>query len=308
MINNVQLSGYVYSHSLTEAVSKNNNTYIRGRMEIALDDEFTRVIPVQWLVMESRKEVFDTIKGIMDTGITVESGKYKNKNEITRVRISGNIDVNDFISRNTGQMVTYQQIRGAFIHIMRDPMPEENDCTFSADVYLNNAEYVEESEGREAYMKLNGFAFDFRGHLIPVEFNTCTPEGGYFFENEHISQDDPYFSTVYGRVEPSTVVSTREVDSSEMGFGEPIVRETTRRFINWEITSAKVSLGLDESTVTEEEMINANAERQKDLEEVRKRYNDANGNSSAATAFGTAPKPGGNSSGAKNTSTSGFVF
>ena len=297
MTNNVQLSGYIYSHSLSENVSKNGNTYIRGRMEIALDDDFTRVLPVQWLVMATRKDVFDTLKGIIDNAVTVESGNYKNKGEITRVRISGNIDVNDFISRNTGQMVTYPQIRGAFIHYMRDPMPEDNECTFTADVYLNSAEYRDDA-GRDPYMQLKGYAFDFRGHLIPVEFNTCTPEGGHFFENENISADDPYFSTVYGRIEPSTVVSTREVDTSEMGFGEPVVQETTRHFINWEITSAKVNLGLDDSTITDEELAERVSFRQQDLEEVRQRYNGT-----TATAFGSAP-----TNNTRTNSSSGFVF
>ena len=299
MINNVQLSGYIYSHNLTENVSRNNNTYIRGRMEIALDGDFTKVIPVQWLVMESRKDVFNTLKSIIeDDTVTVESGNFKNKGEITRVRISGNIDVNDFISRNTGQMVTYQQIRGAFIHFMHEPVPDDNDCTFSADTYLNSSETVDEPS-QSSYIKLRGFVFDFRGHLIPVEFNACTPEGIRFFDDQDISSDDPYFSTVYGKVEPSTVVSTSEEDSTEIGFGEPVVRETTRHFIGWNITTAKVNLGLSEDTVSDEELSELMSYRQQDLADVRQRYESSN--SSAPTAFGSAPA-------AKTTGNSGFVF
>lgn len=299
MKNSVQLSGYLFSHSLGEYTSKNNNKYIRGRTEIALDDEFTRVVPVQWLVMETRQNEYNSLLSIINTGVSVQDGRYKNKNEITKLRISGNIDVNDFVSRNTGQLVTYQQIRGAFIHFMHEPLPEDNECAFTADTYLNFAEVVQE-DGNDPYMTLKGFTFDFRGHLIPVTFNTCTPEGGYFFEKENIDVDNPFFSTLYGRVEPSTVVSAQEVDDSEIGFGTPVVQATTRSFINWEVTSSKVNLGLDESTITEDELAERMKIRQTDLAEVRSRY-DASSGGGAPTGFG-----GGNTN--RSTGSSGFVF
>lgn len=295
MLNNVQVSGYLFSHSLTQNVSKNNNNYIRGRMEIALDADFTRVVPVQWLVMETRTSEYNTLQSIINDGISVQDGRYKNKNEITKVRITGNIDVSDYVSRNTGQLVSYQQIRGGFIHLMHDPIPEDNNCTFRADTYLNFAEYVDDDAGVEPYMRLKGFVFDFRGHLIPVTFNTCTLEGGHFFETEQIDADNPFFSTVYGRVEPSTVVSSTQVDESNIGFGTPIVQETTRSFITWLIDSSEINKGVDESTISDEEFQNAMRERQVELADVRSRYEMSN--SRPASGFGTTTKSNPNSSG-----------
>ena len=45
MKNDVRLSGYLFSHSLTQRKSQKGDNYIRGRMDIALDSDFTRVVP-----------------------------------------------------------------------------------------------------------------------------------------------------------------------------------------------------------------------------------------------------------------------
>ena len=299
MKNDVRLSGYLFSHSLSQLKSKKGDNYIRGRMDVALDSDFTRVVPVQWMVMESRANEYKTLSRVIESGVTASDGNFASKNEITRVRINGNIDVNDYINRNSGQLMSYQQIRGGFIHIITDPISEDNECTFAADVYLKSAAPADE-ENANSPLQLKGYAFDFRKYLVPVTFTTVSDDGKKFFESQDIDEENPFFSTVYGNVEPSTVVTTQEVDSNEIGFGTPTVRETSRSFINWNITSSEINRGLDEDTITEEEMADCVQVRQHTLEQVRERYENQ-----AASA---APKGFGESNSNSKSNGSGFVF
>lgn len=291
-VNKAQVRGYVFSHTLQERVSnseRNNGAkYISGIVNVATDDDALNVVPVNFFTMEKTKSgstsaTFETLKQIIDTGATYEALG----TDAMRVRIDGSIDVNDFYNRD-GELVSGKRVRGSFIHFLNAneeiSTPKTPACYIEADALLQAAIEREGNDG-EPYVSLQGFVFNYRGDALPVSFSCSSESGMNFFLNEDISASNPYFGTIWGDIRSTVVVSEKEVDDSQTAFGQRAVQETTRTFRTWEIVGANMNSGMDETTITQEELQKAVAEREVRLAELKQRSN-----TSAATGFSAPAK------------------
>lgn len=297
--NNVSVCGYVFSHALRTAKNKNNENVIFGAVNIATDDDSINVIPVNFYVREKTKAgkqnaTYANLYQILSEGQTVET---VGNESAFRVRVDGNIDVNDFYNRD-GQLVTTQRVSGSFLHFLNANEPIETPNTsassFEADVLIPMVTEKETNDG-STYVSLAGFAFNYRGGLVPITLSVESDSGKDFFLNEDISSSNPYFGKVWGKIKTSVVVSTHEEDGTKAAFGAPRVRETSRSFRIWEVTGANTNDGIGPDTITREELEAASNDRGAHLAELAERAGQRN--APAATGFSaaapaqTAPTP-----------------
>lgn len=288
-INGVELRGYVFSHNLQERESNSEKTkgqkYIFGIVNIATDDDAINVVPVNFYVTELTRKgttnaTFTNLKQIIESEMTYEQhGK-----EALRVRISGSIDVNDFYNRD-GELVTGKRVRGSFLHFLNaNEQIGNNPAYFEAEVLLQSVAERESSDGSE-YLSLQGFAFNYRKQPLPVTFSITSEAGMNFFSNEDISAMNPYFGKVWGKIVSNVVVTEKETDDSNVAFGTQIVQPTTRTYRTWEIVGANTNMGLDDSTITQEELESGLAERQVMLAELKTRTEERNNTTSGKMGF-----------------------
>ena len=289
-INNVNIRGYVFSHTLQERDSTKNpgDKIIMGLVNIATDDDAINVVPVNFYVAEKTKAgkvnaTFTNLKQILTENKTYEECG----TDAARVRVTGAIDVNDFYGRD-GQLVSGKRVRGSFLHFLNANEVISSDkmsaTSFEAEVLLQAATERESNDGSE-YVSLQGFAFNYRGDILPVTFSVQSEGGKQFFLNEDISASNPYFGKVWGNIKSTVVVSEQEEDDSAVAFGAPQVRETTRTFRTWEVVGANVNEGLDDDTVTQEELDKAMARRQQHLAELEARTNQQNNTATGQAGF-----------------------
>ena len=286
--NEVNVRGYVFSHTLQERDSTRNpgDKVIMGLVNIATDDDAVNVVPVNFYVAEKTKK--GTVNSTFTKQILTENKTFEELGtDAARVRVTGAIDVNDFYGRD-GQLVTGKRVRGSFLHFLNanevissDKMPA---TSFEADVLLQAAMERESNDGSE-YVSLQGFAFNYRGDILPVTFSVQSEGGKKFFLNEDISASNPYFGKVWGNIKSTVVVSEQEEDDSAVAFGAPQVRETTRTFRTWEVVGANVNEGMNEDTVTQEELNKAMAERQQRLADLEARTNQQNSTATGKAGF-----------------------
>ena len=292
--NEVNVRGYVFSHTLQERDSTRNpgDKVIMGLVNIATDDDAVNVVPVNFYVAEKTKKgtvnsTFTNLKQILTENKTFE----ELGTDAARVRVTGAIDVNDFYGRD-GQLVTGKRVRGSFLHFLNanevissDKMPA---TSFEADVLLQAAMERESNDGSE-YVSLQGFAFNYRGDILPVTFSVQSEGGKKFFLNEDISASNPYFGKVWGNIKSTVVVSEQEEDDSAVAFGAPQVRETTRTFRTWEVVGANVNEGMNEDT------------RQQRLTDLEARTNQQNSTTAGKAGFpASAAAPASSAVPAKN--------
>jgi len=305
-INNVSVRGYVFSHTLQERDSTRNpgEKIIMGIVNVATDDDALNVVPVNFFVNEKTKAgktnaTFTNLHQIIAENKTYEECG----TDAARVRIQGAIDVNDFYGRD-GQLVTGKRVRGSFLHFLNAGEAISSDkvpaTSFEADVLLQAAVESESNDGSD-YVSLRGFAFNYRGDVLPVTFSVQSEGGKNFFLGEDISAANPYFGKVWGNIKSTVVVSEQEEDSAKTAFGAPQVHETSRTFRTWEVVGANVNEGLGEDTITQAELTQKMGERNARLADLAARTQNQNNTAIGRVGFpASAAAPASNAIPAKN--------
>lgn len=305
-INNVSVRGYVFSHTLQERDSTRNpgEKIIMGIVNVATDDDALNVVPVNFFVNEKTKAgktnaTFANLHQIIAENKTYEECGMN----AARVRIQGAIDVNDFYGRD-GQLVTGKRVRGSFLHFLNAGEAISSDkvpaTSFEADVLLQAAVESESNDGSD-YVSLRGFAFNYRGDVLPVTFSVQSEGGKNFFLGEDISAANPYFGKVWGNIKSTVVVSEQEEDSAKTAFGAPQVHETSRTFRTWEVVGANVNEGLGEDTITQAELTQKMGERNARLADLAARTQNQNNTATGRAGFpASAAAPASNAIPAKN--------
>lgn len=305
-INNVSVRGYVFSHTLQERDSTRNpgEKIIMGIVNVATDDDALNVVPVNFFVNEKTKAgktnaTFTNLHQIIAENKTYEECG----TDAARVRIQGAIDVNDFYGRD-GQLVTGKRVRGSFLHFLNAGEAISSDkvpaTSFEADVLLQAAVESESNDGSD-YVSLRGFAFNYRGDVLPVTFSVQSEGGKNFFLGEDISAANPYFGKVWGNIKSTVVVSEQEEDSTKTAFGAPQVHETSRTFRTWEVVGANVNEGLGEDTITQAALTQKMGERNARLADLAARTQSQNNTATGRAGFpASAAAPASNAIPAKN--------
>lgn len=289
MTNRVAIRGYLFSTDrLEKRVSQKGVEYIGGTINVATDEECLNVVPINFTYVTStfKNGNANTTYQLLESIINGETKTFEVVGkDAARVRVDGDIEVNDWVNRD-GEAIATRRVRGSFIHLLNANETFGNTpAHFEADMLIQSAVTMESMDGSD-YMKLDGFVFNFRGDVLPISLSVASEGGMQFFENQDISTSEPYFGKVWGDIKSTVVTSTTEQDASEVGFGTPTVQTSSRTLRTWEVSGANVNLGLDDTTITMEELKAALEKRTSDLAEIRARYEARNG---GGNAFGTTP-------------------
>lgn len=302
--NAVEVQGYIFNFGnseremLKECISGPNAThpgtqYIRGTLNVATDDEASNVVtiwfqyvPKVWPAKNGKPErenpTYAELARLIDTAKTFESDGAA----ATKVRVSGNLDVNDFYTRE-GELASPKRIRGSFVHVLNGPI-SPNPATFDIECILSNA-ITKEVDGGEDYLTLKGYTFDFRNAILPFDVNVRIPAAITYFENQDISNANPLVTNIKGNIVSAIVKQEEEVESA---FGDPVVNVTTRSVRTWDVTwAAKEPMEWDdESSITKAELKKVLQEREDMLAAEKKRQDEWKASQGSSFTATTAPK------------------
>lgn len=302
--NAVEVQGYIFNfgnderRQLKERISGPNSThpgteYIQGELNVATDDEASNVVtiwfqyvPKVWPAKNGKPErenpTYAELARLIDTAKTFESDGVA----ATKVRVSGNLDVNDFYTRE-GELASPKRIRGSFVHVLNGPI-SPNPATFDIECILSNA-ITKEVDGNEDYLTLKGYTFDFRNAILPFDVNVRIPAAITYFENQDISNANPLVTNIKGNIVSAIVKQEEEVESA---FGDPVVNVTTRSVRTWDVTwAAKEPMEWDdESSITKAELKKVLQEREDMLAAEKKRQDEWKASQGSSFTATTAPK------------------
>ena len=319
-INKEHVEGYIQEHSLEIKTVQNTESanygkeFIRGSLDIATSDDGMNVVTVDFTYVqptwpakngkpERTNDTYVALKKIIDEGKTVVVDGIENA---TKVRIDTSLATNSFYTNRNGeeQLVEAKKNDGGFVHIVTGALAEEKARnTFEVDMLITGTKLVEADEERhisEDYLEISGYVFNFRNDIQPVVLTCHNPGGINYFESLEASKSNPTFTKVWGNITSTNIVSQT---TEESAWGEPVIKEYTRKKKEWVITgTAKEPYELGDSDVgiTGQELKDAEAARATLLAAEKERYDQYQAQKAAGNAGGVAvsAKP----------STSGFDF
>ena len=319
-INKEHVEGYIQEHSLEIKTVQNTESanygkeFIRGSLDIATSDDGMNVVTVDFTYVqptwpakngkpERTNDTYVALKKIIDEGKTVVVDGIENA---TKVRIDTSLATNSFYTNRNGeeQLVEAKKNDGGFVHIVTGALAEEKARnTFEVDMLITGTKLVEADEEKhisEDYLEISGYVFNFRNDIQPVVLTCHNPGGINYFESLEASKSNPTFTKVWGNITSTNIVSQT---TEESAWGEPVIKEYTRKKKEWVITgTAKepYELGDSEVGITGQELKDAEAARATLLAAEKERYDQYQAQKAAGNAGGVAvsAKP----------STSGFDF
>lgn len=267
--NVVYVEGYVYNFSLFPNVAGPNSKnpgqeYINGTVNIATDEDGINIVSVRYTYVTptwkngKENETYTILKALIDGAPTWDKD---GKDKATKLRIQGDVEVNDFMGRD-GSMVETKQVRGGFTHYANDGFRDKRN-NFETDIIITSAVRVEVEDGDD-YMNLSGYVFNFRNDFIPVTYSLVNEAGIKYFEGLDISMNNPYYTYVWGRIVSSTQRIEKQVETA---WGAPQVEYTTRTLRMWVVDGCSPDYydfdDVDTITLDEFKQGLANREQQK---------------------------------------------
>lgn len=296
MNNKEHIEGRVYQHDLMIKTVQNKDSdnfgkeFIAGNVEVAVDEEGLNVIPVHFTYVTEmtssgkKSPTFSTLKKIIDEGKTWVS---VGKDEAAKVKIDTAIALNDFYTQDDN-LVSVKTNEGGFISFATELAPDEGRarCSFDVDMLITSVSTVEADEEKnikEDYAVIKGAIFNFRNALLPVEFVVRNPAGIKHFEGLGVTNAEPVFTKVWGKIVCETKTTTQ---TEESAFGEAAVKTYERKTKEWVVTGCSQSpydFG-DEKVLTFEEVQKAAQDREVYLADIKKRAEEYRMNKAATPA------------------------
>lgn len=295
--NSVNIKGYVFNHSLSKKVSGPNSktpgvAFIMGDLNIATDEDAMNIVPVHFTyVTESYKNgnansTYALLAQIIDDNNTYEL----NGKSAMKVRIDGDIETNDFVTREN-EMASPKRVRGSFVHPETGDIAKVGCAEFEVDMLIEKYVEVEVEDG-DNYGRLSGFTFNFRNDFVPVDFVIRSKPGMDYFDRADISVNEPMLVPVQGKIISTTIESRQEVESV---FGPPTVKVSTRNLRSWDVISAHEPYEFGEDgAMCAADVTKGKAARAAYLDGVRQKHNEyqnSKDNAFTATAPATSASP-----------------
>ena len=293
-INTERIEGRVYQHNLVIKTVQNQTSanygkeFISGNLEVAVDEAGLNVIPVHFTYVTettssgNKNATYANLKKIIDD---IKTWVSVGKDDAQKVRVDTAIALNDFYTQDD-TLVSVKTNEGGFVSLVNDLCPENERNTFASDMVITSVKRVEKDEEKnidEDYVVVRGAIFNFRNDLLPVDFTVRHKDGMKYFEDLEVSNSEPIYTKVWGRIECRTIVN--EV-SEESAFGESSVRTYERKAKEWTITgTAKVPYDFgDEKVLTAAELTKAVQDREVMLAETKARSDEYRASKNAPSA------------------------
>lgn len=289
--NVVYVEGYVYNYSLFANVAGPNSKnpgqeYINGTVNIATDEDGINIVSVRYTYVVptwksgKENETYTILQSLLNGAPTWEKD---GKDKATKLRIQGDVEVNDFMGRD-GNMVETKQVRGGFTHYANDGFRDKRN-NFETDMLITGATRVEVENGKD-YMNLSGYVFNFRNDFIPVTYTLNNEAGIKYFESLDISMNTPYYTYVWGKIVSSTQRVEKQVETA---WGAPQVEYTTRTLRMWEVEGCSPESYEfdDDSTITLAEFKQGLTNREQQKAEAKARQEARNASPAGQSGFPT---------------------
>jgi len=273
--NTVEVRGWIFNHNLAKKVSKKGVEYIGGSINIATDKDAINVVPVNFMYVTPTfgnsgkpNSTYPFLEQIINENNTYEL----NGTAATKVRITGDVECNDFVTRE-GEMASPKRVRGGFVHAETGDIAVVGCAKFKTDMLIEGYQEVEVEDG-DNYGRIRGYVFNYKNDFLPVEYTIHDNPGGMaYFEKANISINDPLLTKVWGNIVCTTIENRTEVKNA---FGAPTVNVTQRTLRAWDLEGASeepMEFG-DESTMTAEDVQKGKAAREQYLTEVRANHDE----------------------------------
>lgn len=271
--NKVDVRGWVFNHTLAKKVSKKGVEYIGGSINVATDVDAVNVVPVNFMYVTSTfkngkpNTTYSFLEQLIDENNTYEM----NGTKATKIRIDGDIECNDFVTRE-GEMASPKRVRGSFAHPETGDIATVGCAKFKADILIEGYREVEVENG-DNYGQIRGYVFNFKNDFLPVDLTIRTKPGMGYFEKADISISDPMLTKVWGNIVCTTIENRTETENA---FGAPTVNITTRTLRAWDIEGASIEpmeFG-DEDYMTAADVTKGKADREQHLAEVRVNHDE----------------------------------
>lgn len=280
--NKVTIEGRVYQHDLSVKKVKNEQSenfgkdFISGNLEVATDEECMNIVKVHYTYVApttksgGTNRTFSNLKKIIEANKSVLT---VGKDEAIKVKLDSAIALNDFYVQDD-TLVSAKRAEGGFVTIVSTLNEDEKKRnTFKADMVITNITLNEanpEKNIKEDYLSVRGAVFSYKNVLLPVDFIVRAKDGIEYFEKLDISNANPFYVSVWGRIN-SRKESYEKVEESP--FGEPCVTTYEREVKEWIITGGLFNKPYefdDESTITREELTKAMQDREVYLAGIKK--------------------------------------
>lgn len=297
-LNRVTLEGYVYQHTLAIKTVQNKDSdnfgkeFINGQIDIVVDDEGLNIVPVRYTYVTPTTNAgavnrnYSVLKNIIDSEKTwLNCGK-----DALKVKCDTAFALNDFYAQD-GSLVSQTVQEGGFISLVNELAPIEARNKFEVDLLITTVTRVEadEENNKPEFCRVRGAAFNFRNSILPMDFVVKNPQGMDYFESLDVSNTNPLFAKVWGKINHTT---TRINRTEESAFGEASVTSYERKTKEWVITGISPTpydFG-DESVMTVEDVQKAMQDREVLLADTKKRSDEYRANKAATPAPAAAPK------------------
>lgn len=297
-INQEHIEGRVYQHDLAIKTVQNQSSpnygkeFITGNLEVATDEEGLNVLTVHFTyVTEATKNggknsTYTALAKIINEG---KAWITDGKDAATKVKIDTALALNDFWA-NDGTQVSTKVNEGGFVTIVGDLCDPGERNTFAVDMLITNIN-KKDADGEnvtEPYVTLRGAIFNFRNDLLPVEFVVRSEQGMRYFESLDVTNANPIFTKVWGKINCATTSISR---AEESAFGEASVKTYERKTKEWVVTgTAKYPYDFgDESVLTVEELTKAMQNREIYLADRKKANEEYKASKAASTPVASAP-------------------
>ena len=272
--NTVDVRGWIFNHTLAKKVSKKGVEYIGGTINVATDKDAINVVPVNFMYVTPTlgntgkpNSTYPFLEQIINENNTYEL----NGSEATKIRITGDVECNDFVTRE-GDMASPKRIRGSFAHPETGDIATVGCAKFKTDILIEGYREVEVENG-DNYGQIRGYVFNFKNDFLPVDLTIRTKPGMEYFEKAAISVSEPMLTKVWGNIVCTTIENRTETENA---FGAPTVNVTTRTLRAWDIEGASVEpmeFG-DEDYMTAADVAEGKNNRELHLVEVRANHDE----------------------------------
>lgn len=304
-INSEHIEGRVYQHNLSVKTVQNKDSanfgkpFISGTLDVATDENGLNVITTHFTYVTEmtskggKNNTYVALQRIINEG---KAWITDGKDAATKVKIDTALALNDFYTQDDS-LVSAKRNEGGFVTIVNDLCPENERNTFQVDMLITSVVRTDIDEERnitEPFLTLKGAIFNFRNALLPIDFIVRNSAGMNYFEGLDISNANPVFTKVWGRINCMTSVIEGKEESA---FGDAAVKTYEKKTKEWTITgTSKIPYDFgDEAVLTIEDINKAAQDREVYLASIKKANEEYKASKMAAAAKPTMTLPvGGN--------------
>lgn len=308
-VNSGTIEGLLFKHDLKmRTVSKQGENFgqqfINGKISIALNEDATDAVDIHYSYVTPQYKsgktngTFTVLKNIIDSNLSVEN---VGKDRAMKLKLQPSVSVNDWYTTENGKEVlkTTKRLSDGFINEVNTFSNDNvrNKGMFVTDFLITRVVRIEAAEDGSIpeHVSVDGYAFDFRGNLVPMNDLWVVLEDGMdYFEGLDVSPTNLVFTQIWGEVHNLT---NNQARTTESGFGQALVTPNQRSYTRWFITGIKpdaYTFGEDEEcSLTVAEMSKKSADRQVYLADVKRRQDEYEASKKAApipaqSGFGNA--------------------